>query len=163
MNKVPVVARRRAAQPERYAGRLMNPNSNDHVPSHLPREESGYYEPYADYHRNVRLWFLAYGIGAPVLLAQVDGALTALRSSGVLKLATALFLAGVAIQVVAALLYKTAMWYLYMDELGHIAETSFRVRVSCWLSAAYWFEALLDVATLACFGIATWCVVGALA
>src|SRR5690606_28592345 len=67
------------------------------------REETGYYEPYSHYHKNVRLWFLAYGIGAPVFLVQLPGALDTLRTTDLLQTITLLFLAGVIIQVGATL------------------------------------------------------------
>ena len=121
-----------------------------------PRTESGYYEPYSDFHKNVRLWFLAYGIGAPVFLVQFPGALDTLRALGLLRVITVLFLAGVVIQILAALIYKTAMWYLYMRELGYLAKTTKRVKVSEWLSIAYWLEFSFDVLTLVLFVSASW-------
>ena len=123
------------------------------------KEESGYYEPYADYHRNLRLWFLAYGIGMPVFLTQVPDAIAALKKASALREVMTLFLAGVIVQVFIALLYKTAMWYLYMEELGDLSGRSKRVRISTFLSEAYWLEAMFDAVTLALFGYATWLVI----
>lgn len=68
---------------------------------------------------------------------------------------TLLFLSGVTIQIGAALLYKTAMWYLYLAELRRIPKSTKRVRVSSWLSLAYWLEFIFDGLTLAAFGAAT--------
>jgi hypothetical protein len=137
----------------------MSPPDSGTPAASTQKTESGYYEPYADYHRNLRLWFLAYGIGMPVFLTQVPEAISALKTSGALRMVMALFLAGVIVQVFTALLYKTAMWYLYVEELGDISGRSKRVRVSNWLSEAYWLEALFDATTLLCFGYATWCVI----
>ena len=123
------------------------------------KEETGYYEPYADYHRNLRLWFLAYGIGMPVFRTQVPDAIAALKTAHALREVMALFLFGVIVQILIALLYKTAMWYLYMEELGDLTKNSKRVRISAWLSEAYWLEALFDVITLGAFGYATWRVI----
>ena len=80
---------------------------------------------------------MAYGIGAPVFLAQFPGTIERLKSCGALRFVTILFLGGVIVQIVAALLYKTAMWYLYMEELGKFSERAKRVRVSTWLANAY--------------------------
>jgi hypothetical protein len=124
------------------------------------KEETGFYEPYSDYHRNLRLWFLAYGIGTPVFLTQLPEVIKALKDGKELRLVMALFLAGVIIQVFTALLYKTAMWYLYMHELKALNDKSVRVQISEWLSEAYWLEALFDLATLGCFAYATWRVIG---
>jgi hypothetical protein len=121
-----------------------------------PQEESGHWEPYSYYHKNLRLWFLAYGIGTPVFLVQYPGALDTLKSQGILRSVTVLFLAGVVVQVFAALTYKTAMWYLYMRDLKRLARTSWRVRLSGWVSIAYWLEFLFDASTLVLFSAATW-------
>jgi hypothetical protein len=126
----------------------------------VAKEETGFYAPYSDYHRNLRLWFLAYGIGAPVFLTQLPEVINALKGGKELRLVMGLFLMGVIIQVFTALMYKTAMWYLYMYELSALDGKSVRVRVSEWLSEAYWLEALLDLATLGCFAYATWRVIG---
>jgi hypothetical protein len=120
------------------------------------REETGFYQPYADYHRNVRFWLLAYGIGAPAFLVQFPGAIDALKAASTLRYVTVLFLVGVAIQLVAALLYKSAMWYLYIEELGHLDVSTRRYRWSAWLSGAYWLELLMELSSLVLFGIATW-------
>jgi hypothetical protein len=131
------------------------------VPASHPGE-SGYYEPYSSYHRSLRLWFLAYGIGAPVFLVQFPGAIDALKNAGSLRPVTGLFLAGVVVQVAAALIYKTAMWYLYMEELRELPHDSKRVKVSSWLSSEYWLEALFDGITLFLFAVATWRVIASL-
>ncbi|MGQ0835173.1 MAG: hypothetical protein ACT4O5_09685 [Gammaproteobacteria bacterium] len=138
---------------EPQQGPLKPDASSSKLPS---RKESGFYEPYADLHRNVRLWFLAYGIGAPVFLAQFPGAIDALRAGDLLRVVSGLFLGGVVVQVFAALLYKTAMWYLYMEELGEFSEDTKRVQVSAWLSEQYWLESLFDASTLILFAAATW-------
>jgi hypothetical protein len=48
------------------------------------------------------------------------------------------------------------MWYLYMKELGYLAKTTKRVKVSEWLSIAYWLELSFDVLTLVLFASASW-------
>jgi uncharacterized membrane protein YGL010W len=119
------------------------------------REEAGFYPAYADFSRNVRTWFIAYGIGAPVLLLTTDSAIARLSASGQAKFISILFLTGVAVQILTALLYKSAMWYLYIGELRPDFRTSRRHKCADWISESHILELALDLITIGCFGIAT--------
>src|SRR5205809_8022604 len=81
------------------------------------KEESGFYEAYAGFARTLRTWFVAYGIGGPVIFLTNDTAAKRFQVSGSSRAVAYSFFAGVALQILAALLYKTAMWYLYRGEL----------------------------------------------
>lgn len=120
------------------------------------RKESGYYAPYQEFARNLRFWFLTYGIGAPVVLLSNENATQALRLAGVLYRVSVLFLVGVCLQVGMAILYKTAMWYLYMGELDATVQGRRIYKLLDWLSESYWLEFFFDIATLAMFAIATY-------
>jgi hypothetical protein len=80
------------------------------------RQESGFYTAYAEFAKNLRVWFLAYGIGATAIFVTNEGAGKRLLSSGAAEGVVYLFLIGVGLQILVALMYKTAMWYLYMGE-----------------------------------------------
>lgn len=121
-------------------------------------QEIGFYEAYAGFARNVRTWFIAYGIGAPVLFVTNQEVWKRISGSGDGPAIAYLFLAGVAVQIVEAIIYKTAMWYLYMSELEQHEEEEhkdWRYRSSDWISGSYALEMLFDVVTLALFGVAT--------
>lgn len=120
------------------------------------KPESGYNEPYTYYHKSLRLWFLAYGIGAPVFLVQFPQALETLRALDLLRPITVLFLAGVAIQVLSAVIYKSAMWYLYLWELGRLPKADWRIRVSGSVTNAFWLELTFDGSTIVLYGAASW-------
>jgi hypothetical protein len=70
------------------------------------KAESGFYEAYVDFARNLRIWLLAYGIGGPAAFLTNEGAARILRSSLFGRQITYCFMAGVALQVFVALLYK---------------------------------------------------------
>ena len=125
------------------------------IPVSPPKVETGFHAPYAEFAKTLRTWLVAYGVGAPVLFFQSAEAWAALGRNGAVRPFVYLFLGGIGLQVLSALAYKTAMWYLYMEELGKIQISTFRYRISDWLSEAYWLEALVDVATIALFGFAT--------
>jgi hypothetical protein len=66
-----------------------------------------------------------------------------------------LFLLGVFLQVIVALLYKGAMWYLYVGEEDTKMQKKKRYKISDWLSEAFWMEILFDLASIALFAWAT--------
>lgn len=123
------------------------------------RDDSGFYPAYADFSRNVRTWFLAFGVGAPVLLLTNKDAGNKLVECGAAETVAFAFLIGVAAQVIGAILYKTAMWYLYTGELEANKKGSRIYKVSEWLSDQYWIEFALDAATFFLFSWASFRVV----
>jgi len=72
-----------------------------------------YVEAYQDFSRRLRTWLLAYGIGAPMLFVSQDTFSQMLKETAVSKLIILVFLAGVSIQVAAAIIYKSSMWYVF--------------------------------------------------
>ncbi|MGA9852603.1 MAG: hypothetical protein WBR15_06695 [Gammaproteobacteria bacterium] len=124
-------------------------------------DDSSFYESYASFSRTLRAWLVAYGVGVPVLLVSQQFIAKAIIKAGTGRLITWLFLAGVAIQVLAALLYKYSMAYLYSAEVDSNLNETWRVKVAEWLSNAVWFEALFDVVSIALFVCGTFMVVAA--
>ncbi|MGH8397354.1 MAG: hypothetical protein ACRETA_03805 [Gammaproteobacteria bacterium] len=104
---------------------------------------------------------MAYGIGVPVLLVSQQYIAKAIIKAGTGELITWLFLVGVAIQVLAALLYKYSMAYLYSAEVDPGLNETRRVKAAEWLSDAVWLEALFDVVSIALFVYGTFMVVSA--
>jgi hypothetical protein len=119
------------------------------------KSESGFFQPYSEFAKNLRTWFLAYGIGAPALLISNQNAWTALKQSGGLKLVATLFLIGVAFQIAQALLYKHAMWHLYYAELEPSHKKTWLFAISDKLSYSHVFEIATDVGTVLVFSAAT--------
>lgn len=130
-------------------------------PRRKPDGDSGFYEPYIQYARTLRAWFVAYGIGVPVLLVSQEFIARAIIKAGTGELITWLFLSGVAAQVLAAFLYKYSMNYLYFDELGNKLEGTLRLKFAIWLSNAIWLEMLFDVISIGLFSWGTFMVVAA--
>ncbi len=104
---------------------------------------------------------MAYGVGVPVLLVSQQFIAKAIIKAGTGGLITWLFLVGVAIQVLAALLYKYSMAYLYNAEVDPGLNETRRVKAAEWLSNAVWLEALFDVVSIALFVCGTFMVVSA--
>lgn len=120
-----------------------------------PRDDSGFYQPYAEFAKNLRTWLIAYGIGAPALILANKAAWDAVKDSGYLACIGALFLSGVALQLIEAILYKHAMWHLYSGELDEGHKQSCWHKAAEWLSEAYMLELFFDVSTVLLFVSAT--------
>jgi hypothetical protein len=120
------------------------------------RQEGGFYTAYAEFAKNLRVWFLAYGIGATAIFVTNEGAGKRLLSSGAAEGVVYLFLIGVALQIFVALLYKTAMWYLYMGEFDPREKETWRHALAERISNSYSIELVCDAATIFCFGAATY-------
>jgi hypothetical protein len=75
--------------------------------------------------------------------------------SGQAEAVAALFLLGVASQILITAINKTAMWVCYFtaEEEGC---TSWWAGAASWLSRQYWIDLLIDLFSLAAFGAATW-------
>ncbi len=130
------------------------------VNTHKKTDDSSFYESYAHFSRTLRAWLVAYGVGVPVLLVSQEFIAKAIIKSGTGALITWLFLVGVAIQVLAALLYKYSMAYLYSSEVEPELNNTWRVKAAEWLSNAIWLEALFDVIAIVLFVWGTFLVVG---
>ena len=118
-------------------------------------DEHGYFEAYARFAGTLRAWLVAYGIGGPALLITQDKLAERFMGSNSARYVIVLFLFGVVSQLCAAVLYKTAMWYLYIGERSEKIRRRRMYRASNWISEAYWLEAIFDLASIILFGIAT--------
>lgn len=75
-----------------------------------------FYRVYEEYAKTLRTWFVAYGVGAPVLILGNEALLEALNTRGTTVKTGSLFLFGVGVQVFIAALNKVVMWLLYAEQ-----------------------------------------------
>lgn len=122
----------------------------------MTSQATEYLEAYAEYSKVLRTWFVAYGIGAPVLLLTNDVLSKALRASGCARFVAGSFLAGVLLQVVVASFNKASMWALYYGETQPSFKVSRWYRAGYWFSEAFWIDLTVDLLTMMLFGLATW-------
>jgi hypothetical protein len=114
------------------------------------------YAAYDGYSRTLRTWLVAYGIGAPVLLMTNDALWRAIADSGDMTWIGALFLTGVALQVLLATVNKAAMWVLYYSEIRSEFEEGWLCSVAAWLSRQFWIDILVDLLSMCFFAGATY-------
>ena len=115
-----------------------------------------YLQAYGEFAKVIRTWFVAYGIGAPVLFLTNEKLSIALKQSGSAKCIAALFMAGVAFQVVIAAANKFSMWGIYYAEINSNFKRHRRYKIAYWFSEAFWIDLITDLATMGLFGWATW-------
>lgn len=120
-----------------------------------PTKEDGFFESYSFFAKTLRNWLVAYGIGAISLLITQAPIRDRLLEAGVVGDLLELFLVGVICQVAAALLYKTAMWHLYMGEVDATTKTTRIYRIMDWASEAYLLEITFDIGAMGMFGAGT--------
>lgn len=118
-------------------------------------ESEGYYSVYEDYARSLRSWFVAYGVGGPVLLLTNESVREKVARSGEARSIAIFFLMGVALQVCLAAMNKTLMWCMYFG----VKEPAFR-RNGCyrrisWLARQYWIDLIVDLISIGLFSWAT--------
>lgn len=117
------------------------------------KKDASYFEGYAQFAGVLRTWLIAYGIGGPVLFVTQSRLADKLSETCQARFIAILFLLGVFLQVIVALLYKGAMWYLYVGEEDVEMQKKTRYKISGWLSDAFWLELSFDLASIALF---TW-------
>jgi hypothetical protein len=124
--------------------------------------DSIFYEPYKSFATSLRAWFIAYGIGAPILFLSNENTQKAITEYECNETLIFLFLSGVIIQTIQALLYKHTMWHLYMGEGNSKYHNKWLYKASEKISEAYWLETLFDLATVCVYVLGTWHVLKAL-
>jgi hypothetical protein len=120
-----------------------------------PLEASDYWQSYERFSTSVRNWLIAYGVGGPVLLVSQDSVAARVLASGQVAWIGGFFLAGVLLQVVKGIAYRTTSWYGIESTQTPESHTTWQMRVSQWINGAVWLEVLCDVVTIALFAVAT--------
>jgi hypothetical protein len=119
------------------------------------RDDTGFFQPYAEFSKVLRTWFIAFGAGALALVLSNNAVHGAAAKSGRLRVIAVLLLAGVAVQILFAILYKHSMWQLYAGELAPQRKASRWYKVAEAVSDSHLLDILGDLATLALFAAAT--------
>jgi hypothetical protein len=121
-----------------------------------PRASEEFFKVYEEYSKTLRTWLVAYGIGVPVLLLNNAALFTAFANAPSAATTGALFLIGVALQVLLALVNKTAMWGCFYKARFPAKATGKRFRLADWVSEQFWIDFIVDFVTLIVFSVATW-------
>jgi hypothetical protein len=121
----------------------------------MSAKSDGYFKVYEEHMKTLRAWFVAYGIGGPVLFVTQKEFAATVISSGNSRLIGVLFLLGVLFQVLIALLNKWVNWGLYYYEEFPDLNRG-KIHDFCEsVSGMVFIDILADVATLVLFSWAT--------
>lgn len=120
-----------------------------------PPVETGYFEPYKAFATTLRTWLVGYGIGAPVLFASQNAFANLLKKPETAVVIITVFLGGVVAQVLAAVVFKVCMWYLYCADFNADFRQTRRYKLSYLLSDNIWLELFFDAVSIGAFSWAT--------
>ncbi len=122
----------------------------------MSSNSDGHYKVYEQHMNTLRAWFVAYGVGGPILFITQKEFASTLIASGYARLAGVLFLIGVLLQALVALLNKWVNWGLYyFDDDIEDAEKPKLQEFCEKTSSKVWIDILADIATLILFSVAT--------
>jgi hypothetical protein len=135
----------------------MEKSSGAHAPNTQAKEDPAEsFSTYLEYNKVLRTWFVAFGVGGPALFLVNDKIAERLVKLGMLREVAALFLIGAAAQIVGALLNKITNWYVYIAAYEPTFRGTRMHKLSEWFTHQFWFDILVDVVTIICFGYAAW-------
>lgn len=127
------------------------------------RSAPAYFESYAEYNRILRSWFVAFGMGGLALFLVEEKLRDALRASGQTRAVVALFLTGVALQILVAGLNKYANWYCYAGEDDRAYQRTRSYHFWSTVARQFIVDVLVDLVTALCFFSAIWILFGVFA
>lgn len=132
-------------------------------------DHEGHFANYAEYSKTFRSWMVAYGIGGPILLLVSKDVPTSLAGSQHLPIIITLFVIGVGLQILLALINKWAAWQMYRgayslyqcertdtDQDSHHDTRTYKFWK--WINKQGWIDFLCDTFSLLAFSAATWLV-----
>ena len=118
-------------------------------------EASLFLAMYSDYSRTLRAWLVAYGIGGPVLFLTQEHINSKVAESGQGRWIVYLFLAGVSLQILIALINKWVNWYLYAYEDQDEDAQPWHYRVASWICDKFYIDIVCDIGSVVAFTWAT--------
>lgn len=122
----------------------------------IERQEYG--EAFDRYESMLRTWFVAYGIGGPILLMTQTSLSSRFLAAPNRMCIGILFLLGVAFQVIENFLYKMTTWYQYRGEVKPEIKSGCMYKFSKWVEDCYCIDLFFDFTTFVLFFIATFMV-----
>ncbi|HED38433.1 MAG TPA: hypothetical protein ENI76_09365 [Ignavibacteria bacterium] len=129
----------------------MNENEDSDIEDDV--DHDSHLRAYEEYSKTVKGWFIAYGVGAPVLFLTQDNISKAIIKSGEGKCIVSLFLVGVVLQVFIALVNKWNNWHIHFayNNEKKLEEQTKLVQFCCLLSQQSWIDICIDVLTFVLF------------
>jgi len=113
------------------------------------------FDLYNDYNKALRAWFVAFGVGLPVVYISSKDARDYLVSLEGHKFVIICFVIAMCLQIAIAFLNKYISWCAYRTEgnlVNNIKTSKFILWIKSWENAI-WLDAAIDIASLIFFGV----------
>src|SRR5713101_3254259 len=120
------------------------------------KKEDDLFFDYSQFAKVLRTWFVAYGIGGPVLLLSNEVVRGKIANSGMARYILGAFLLGVLSQVVITFLNKCALWFCFMAERHPARRKQWTFRPANWFAYDFWTDFGCDLFSVLMFGWATY-------
>lgn len=124
-------------------------NDNDILAS---TNKSDFEAAYRQHAGNFRTWLVAFGVGMPIFLASNGTIWETFSKAERASYVTCTFFAGIALQVMLAMLDKYADWFCLSTINGRRAKESYGAKFGVWWLKNDWPSILIDLASIALFG-----------
>jgi hypothetical protein len=118
-------------------------------------DRKGHYNTYEEYAKNLRTWFVAYGIGGPVLLLTQKSISERIAQSGQARYIVYGFLLGVLFQIMLSFINKWNNWTIYAFSESEDLMKKWCFKLAEIISEQSWIDKLLDVLTIIAFAYST--------
>ena len=116
----------------------------------IAREEvEGYFEQYWKHSSVLRNWFVAYGIGALVLVVYNNGTFFKDPQKRIVFLVSIVI--GISLQILLTFVNKVIHWFLYYGKNMAIFQKTRRYKWSYSISECFLVDIIVDVLTMACY------------
>ena len=117
-------------------------------------ETEAHFKAYEEHMKTLRAWFVAYGVGGPILFVTQEHFAKRLLESGELFWLTLFFFGGVGLQIFIAAINKWVNWYIYFADKNNITDGPW-FTVTSKISRMFWLDIVCDIGSAALFAAAT--------
>jgi len=114
-----------------------------------------YYETYAEYARTLRNWFVAYGIGGPLLLVTDAPVAQRLGQSAAFNWVIYLFLFAILVQLLLVVQNKWVSWAMHSGATDPERQAAGWYETADWLHAKFGIDVACDLLSAAALLTAT--------
>lgn len=117
---------------------------------------SEHYDIYTEYSKVLRTWLVAYGVGVPALILSQKDLWQRLATSGQIQLIVILFIVGVTVQVMLAIVNKSIMWISYYGNINPRFKSSKWHSLSITIAKYYFIDFIIDIISIGTYAVASY-------
>lgn len=115
--------------------------------------KSDFEAAYRQHAGNFRTWLVAFGVGLPIFLASNDKIWEIFSKAEGARYVIYAFFAGIALQVLLAMLDKYSDWFCLSTINGRRLKESYGAKFGVWWLKNDWPSIFLDLTSIVSFGV----------